>query len=193
MLSCLRNIQTGEDTRLHNVPIYLFGEVKHVDLLCPIFFVSADTPAAEKLSAHYSNFACIIQWPTTACDVTVEELDNQNHACNFVEWDALNDIAMNGTEQEQQSASQHQCQNAFSDIIIGHPTYQFFGALPMDLMHSVQKALIGCCMEILFKCMTEMKKNKLDLLAKNFMQLIIKLHAITSLELISAMALPSCL
>ena len=100
MLSGLRNIQTGEDTRLHNVSIYLFTEVKHVDLFCPILFVSADTPAADKLSTHYSNFADIIQWPTTACDVTVEELENPNHVCNFVKWDALNDIAMNGTEQE---------------------------------------------------------------------------------------------
>jgi hypothetical protein len=129
-------------------------------------FVAADTPAADKLCAHYSNFAGMIQRPTAACDITCEALDNPHHSCNFVEWEYMNDIAMNGTEQKQQSVSQHQCQNAFSNILVGHPTYKIFGAVPTDPMHSVHKSLMGHSMEILFKCMTEAEKNKVDLLAK---------------------------
>ena len=79
MLKGLRNVQMGQDPRLRDVEIYLFGEVIRVDVICPILFISADTPAADKLCGHFSNFAGIIRRPTTACDINVEALDDPYH------------------------------------------------------------------------------------------------------------------
>jgi hypothetical protein len=53
MLDSLKKVQTGEDFRLKNVEIYLFGKVVTVDVLCPILFISCDTPAADKLCGHF--------------------------------------------------------------------------------------------------------------------------------------------
>jgi hypothetical protein len=45
MLKSLQHVQTGADSRLQNVEIYLFGKCVQVDLLCPILLIAADTPA----------------------------------------------------------------------------------------------------------------------------------------------------
>jgi hypothetical protein len=131
-------------------------------------FISADTPAADKLCAHYSNFSGNIQRPTAACDIPFASLDNPSHKCNLVKWEDLNDVMLNGSDQDRCSVSQHKCCNAFASLQIGPPMHKIFGALPTDPMHSVRKSLIGHSMEILFKCMTDSEKNKLDLLAKRF-------------------------
>ena len=40
MLKSLQCVQSGEDMRLQNIEIYLFGKVVQVELLCPIFLFS---------------------------------------------------------------------------------------------------------------------------------------------------------
>ena len=44
MLQSLQRVQTGADSRLQNVGIYLFGKCVQVDLLCPILLIAVDTP-----------------------------------------------------------------------------------------------------------------------------------------------------
>jgi len=168
MLDGLRKVQTGEDPRLHNVPICLFGEVKFVDVVCPIMFISADTPAADKLCGHYSNFAGVIERPTHACDVPVDDLDNPRHACNFVEWEHMNQISSSGTKSERKAVSQHKCTNAFADINIGDPNHKIFGSIPTDPMHSVRKSLIARSLDLVVQCMTDSEKNRLDMQARRF-------------------------
>jgi hypothetical protein len=56
MLETLRLAQSPKTSTLKNVEIYLFGKVVTVDILCPILFISADTPAADKLCGHYSSY-----------------------------------------------------------------------------------------------------------------------------------------
>jgi hypothetical protein len=55
MLQRLQQVQTGVYSRLQNVEIYCFGKCLRLDVLCPILFLSADTPAADKLCAHFSS------------------------------------------------------------------------------------------------------------------------------------------
>ena len=168
MLKGLRNVQMGQDPRLRDVEIFLFGEVKRVEVICPILFISADTPAADKLCGHFSNFAGIIRRPTTACDINAQAMDNPYHNCNFVKWDAMNAVARNGTKEERKVLSQHKLDNAFSDILLGNPMYKIYGALPTDPMHSVRKGLIQRTAEQINECMTEKQQNDLDLMAKTF-------------------------
>jgi hypothetical protein len=54
MLKSLQHVQSGADSRLQNVEIYLFGKCVQVDLLCPILLIAVDTPAAD-------NYVHIIQ------------------------------------------------------------------------------------------------------------------------------------
>ena len=56
MLKSLQRVQTGADSRLQNVEIYLFDKCVQVDLLCPILLIGVDTPAADKLCGHYSSY-----------------------------------------------------------------------------------------------------------------------------------------
>ena len=141
------------------MPIYLFGEVKYVNVICPIMFINADIPAANKLCGHYSNYAGVIQRPSHACNISVEAMDDPYHNCNFVKWDDMNIIATEGTREQQKCASQHPCKNAFSDIIIGDPNYKIYGALGTDPLHSIRKCLIGCSLELVVSCMTKTQKN----------------------------------
>jgi hypothetical protein len=168
MLETLRKSQTGEDIRLQNVPICLFGEIKVVDLICPILFIAADTPAADKLCSHFQSYTGKIQRPTVSCDIGNQYMNNPYHPCNFVEWEPLNNIATNGTEAQRKSVSQHLCKNAFSDILIGHPRYKIFGSVPTDPLHSLRKGIIERSQTILFQCMTAKQRNQFDLLAKTF-------------------------
>ena len=44
----------------------------------------------------------------------------------LVTWEAMNDIVVNGTDEDRASIFQHQCIHAFGNIHIGDPKYNIF-------------------------------------------------------------------
>ena len=92
MLKSLQHVQSGEDTRLQNAEIYLFGKVVQVELLCPILFIASDTPAADKLCGHFSNYNKYVQCVTCSCDCPFSQLDNLKYECAPVTLEAMNDL-----------------------------------------------------------------------------------------------------
>jgi hypothetical protein len=143
MLKSLQCVQTGADSRLQNVEIYLFGKCVQVDLLCPILLIAVDTPAADKLCAHYSSYSEGVQHVTCSCNVSFSDLDGPNFSCHPVTWNAMHQIATSGSKEECAAVSQHQCHNAFANIEIGDTVYKVFGAVPTDPMHSVRKGVMA--------------------------------------------------
>jgi hypothetical protein len=168
MLKSLQRVQTGVDSRLQNVEIYLFDKCVQVDLLYPILLIAVDTPAADKLCGHYSSYTEGVQHVTCSCDVSFIDLDDPNFTCHPVTWDAMHLIATSGSKEECAAVSQHQCHNAFANIEIGDPVYKIFGAVPTDPMHSVCKGVMAQAMSLIFECMTASQKYRLDELAQNF-------------------------
>ena len=168
MLKRLQRVQSGEDIRLQNVAIYLFGKVVQVEVLCPILFITSDTPAADKLCGHYANYSKGVQRVTCACDCPFAELDNPKYQCSPVTWEFMNDIIMNGTDDDRTSISQHKCVNAFANILIGDPKYKIFGSVPTDPLHAVDGSVMEKVLQLIFKCMTDSQKNQLDELAQYF-------------------------
>ena len=118
MLKSLQHVQLGEDIRLQNVEIYLFGKVVQVEVLCPILFITSDTPAPNKLCGHYANYSKGVQHVTCACNCPFAELDNPKYQTSPMTWEFMNDIIMNGTDDDHTSISQHKCVNAFGSILI---------------------------------------------------------------------------
>ena len=90
-----------------------------VDLLCPILLIAADTPAADKLCGHYSNYTEGVQHVTCSCDISFSDLDDPNFACRRVTWEAMHAIVTSGSKEECAAMSQHQCRNAFTNMEIG--------------------------------------------------------------------------
>ena len=84
MLQSLQHVQTGADSRLQNVEIYLFDKCVQVDLLCPILLIAVDTPAADKLCGHYSSYTEGVQRVTCSCNVSFTDLDDPNFTCHPV-------------------------------------------------------------------------------------------------------------
>ena len=168
MLKSLQCVQTGADSRLQNVEIYLFDRCVQVDLLCPILLIAVDTPAADKLCGHYSSYTEGVQHVTCSCDVSFIDLDDPNFTCRPVTWDAMHSIATSGSKEECSAVSQHHCHNAFSGIEIGDPVYKIFGSVPTDPMHSVRKGVMARAMSLIFECMTASQKYRLDELAQSF-------------------------
>jgi hypothetical protein len=168
MLRSLQRVQSGDDSRLQNVEIYCFGRCLRVDVLCPILFIAADTPAADKLCAHYSSYSEGVKRLTCSCDVSFSDLDDPNFACHPVTWDVMHRISTTGSKEECAAVSQHQCHNAFANIEIGDPVYKIFGSLPTDTMHSVRKGIMARSMSLIFDCMTASQKYRLDELAQKF-------------------------
>jgi hypothetical protein len=139
-----------------------------VDVLCPILFIAADTPAAALLCGHYSSYGKGVQRVTCSCNVPFAKLDDPKYSCIPVTWDEMHRIATSGTEEECTAVSQHRCHNVFSNIEIGDPLYKIFGSLPTDPMHSVRKGIMARAMSLIFDCMTKDQKYKLDELAQTF-------------------------
>ena len=100
MLKSLQRVQSGEDSRLQNVEIYLFDKCVQVDLLCPILLIAVDTPAADKLCGHYSSYTEGVQRVTCSCDVPFIDLDDMDFTCHSVTWDAMHKIATSGSKEE---------------------------------------------------------------------------------------------
>jgi hypothetical protein len=164
----LQRVQTGVDARLQNVEIYCFERCLRVDVLCPILFIAADTPAADKLCAHYSSYSEGVKRLTCSCDVSFSDLDDPNFACHPVTWDVMHMISTTGSKEQCAAVSQHQCHNAFANIEIGDPVYKIFGALPTDPMHSVRKGIMARSMSLIFDCMKASQKYRFDQLAQKF-------------------------
>jgi hypothetical protein len=168
MLQGLQQVQTGVDSRLQNVEIYCFGRCLRVDVLCPILFIAADTPAADKLCGHFSSYSKGVKRVTCSCNVPFGNMDDPNVSCTPVTWNDMHRIATSGTEQECTAVSQHHCHNVFANIDIGDPLYKIFGSLPTDPMHSVRKGIMARAMSLIFDCMSPTQKFKLDQLAQTF-------------------------
>jgi hypothetical protein len=168
MLQGLQHVQSGVDSRLQNVEIYCFGKCLRVDVLCPILFISADTPAADKLCGHYSSYGKGVKRVTCSCNVPFGLVDDPTFPCIPVTWKHMHEISSSGTEQERTAVSQHRCDNVFANIEIGDPIYKIFGSLPTDPMHSVRKGIMSRAMGLIFDCMTPSQKHNLDALAQTF-------------------------
>ena len=168
MLQGLQRCQTGVDSRLQNVEIYLFGRCLRVDILCPILLIAADTPAADKLCGHYSSYGKGVKRVTCSCNVPFDKMDDPTFSCVPVNWNDMHRIATLGTQQECTAVSQHRCHNVFANIEIGDPLYKIFGSLPTDPMHSVRKGIMARAMSLIFDCMMPAQKYKLDQLAQTF-------------------------
>ena len=168
MLESLKKVQTGEDSRLKNVEIYLFGKVVKVDLLCPILFISCDTPAADKLCGHYSSYGEGVQRVTCSCNVPFDSLDDPYYPCQPVTWSDMKHIITNGTDEELSAVSQHRLDLAFSDLVIGDPVYNIFGSLPTDTMHALRIRTMGTALQLIVNCLTPKQKHTLDELAQSF-------------------------
>ena len=117
--------------------IYLFGKVVKVNVLCPILFISCDTPAADKLCGHYSSYGDKVHHVTCSCNVPFDNLDDPYYHCQPVTWSEMKHLITNGTDEELTAVSQHRLDIAFSDLVIGDPVYNIFGSLPMDTMHAL--------------------------------------------------------
>ena len=65
-----------------NIEIYLFDICVQVNLLCPIWLIAVDTPAANKLCGHYSSYTKGVQHVTCSCNVSFTDLDDPNVACH---------------------------------------------------------------------------------------------------------------
>ena len=117
--------------------IYLFGKIVKVELLCPILFISCDTPAAVKLCGHYSSYGEGVHQVTCSCNVSFDNLDDPYFPCQPVTWADMNHIVTNGMDQELSAVSQHRCDIAFTDLTIGDPVHKIYGALPTDTMHAL--------------------------------------------------------
>jgi hypothetical protein len=66
LLKSLQRVQTGADSRLQNVEIYLFGKCVKVDVLCPILLtIAVDTPP----SAAVWPFFKLLQHGCSTCDM----------------------------------------------------------------------------------------------------------------------------
>ncbi|MCK7501241.1 MAG: hypothetical protein MZW92_72360 [Comamonadaceae bacterium] len=168
MLQGLQRVQTGVDSRLQNVEIYCFGKCLRVDVLCPILFIAADTPAADKLCGHFSSYGKGVKRVTCSCNVPFDKMDDPDFCCSPVTWNDMHTIATSGTEQECTLVSQHHCHNVFANIEIGDPVYKIFGSLPTDPMHSVRKGIMSRAMSLIFDCMSPAQKYQLDQLAQTF-------------------------
>jgi hypothetical protein len=164
----LQNVQTGVDSRLQDVEIYCFGQCLRVDVLCPILFIAADTPAADKLCGHFSSYNTGVKHMTCSCNVPSSKLDDPNFSCIPVTWNEMHRISTSGTEEECIAVSQHHCHNVFANIEIGDPLYKIFGSLPTDPMHSVRKGVMARAMSLIFDCMTKPQKCELDKLVQIF-------------------------
>ena len=86
--------------------IYLFDKIMKVDLLCPILFISCDTPAADKLCGHYSSYGEGVHCVTCSCNVPFDNLDDPYFPCKPVTWSDMNHIITNGTDKDLTAVSQ---------------------------------------------------------------------------------------
>jgi hypothetical protein len=168
MLQGLQRLQTGVDSRLQNVEIYCFGKCLRGDVLCPILFTAADTPAADKLCGHFSSYGKGVKHVTCSCNVPFDKMDDPDFCRSPVTWNDMHTIATSRTDQERTLVSQHHCHNVFANIEIGDPVNKIFGSLPTDAMHSVRKGIMSQAMSLIFDCMSPAQKHKLDQLTQTF-------------------------
>ena len=140
-------------------------------MLCPILFISCDTPAADKLCGHYSSYGQGVHHVMCSCNVPFDNLDDPYFPCQPVTWADMNHIITNGTDKNLTAVSQHWCDIAFCDLAIGDPVYNISGSLPTDTMHALRICTMGNALQLIVDCLTPKEKHSLDQLAQSFHKL----------------------
>jgi hypothetical protein len=82
----LQQVQTGVDSRLKMLKYIVLENVS-------ILFIAADTPAADKLCAHFSSYGKGVKHVTCSCNVPFDKMDDPDFCCSPITWNAMHTIA----------------------------------------------------------------------------------------------------
>ena len=164
----LSSLETCKE-KLQNIPIpFKDNTIQHFDIVCPLLYVIADTEGADKICGRYGSHNLAIQRHCRMCDVNSDNLDNENHECNYLYFDDMNHIAINGTEEERKQYSQHQVLNAFQKIDFGGQKYGLLSCTPPDILHVIRKGIVEWSVKAVLENLTDTTKANIDALAINF-------------------------
>ena len=122
----------------------------------------------DKLVARVAGYNETLKRICISCDTTFDQLDNPYHECNPVTWEAMNNVALHGTDAERTAVAQYRCVNAFTNIEVGDPETKIYGACGMDLMHSLREGIEKRTTTLVIDCLGTSGMSKLDDLARWF-------------------------
>ena len=150
LLQRIKSEQNGTTKLLQNVTIFLNNQQVIVDIICPILFIIADTPAADTMCGRFNSYQLQIGRLHRACNVSPHDADKPNHQCARLTKEQLMHSSCQAAKQARQPLSMHYHPNhAYQHLEIGCDVYGVFGATPMDTMHGIRHRLIRQCLSLL--------------------------------------------
>ena len=149
------------DEKLKNVAIpFDNNEVQYYDITCPVMFVMSDTEGADRICGRYGSHRLKIKRHCRMCDVNSDNLDDEKCKFNYLSFDEMHHIAINGTEEQRVKYYQHKVANAFWDINLGKQKYGLLGCTPPDILHVVRKGIVEwSARAVIENLSTNTKKN----------------------------------
>ena len=162
-----------------------------VDIVTCILFVIQDMQEGDMLCGRFGPHTPQIQRHCRACTVNYKELDNPDAVCEFMLATDMARIANNIDGNVRQIWSQHFLNNVFDYVPLADPVRGVFGATSVETMHALQKGIIEMVTFSILDNVPASKKAKLDTLPVRFHRTHRQTCRKHSLQLISAMVLPT--
>jgi hypothetical protein len=139
LLQRIKSEQNGTTKLLQNITIFMNNQQVIVDIIYPILFIIADTPAADTMCGWFNSYQLQIGHLHKACNVSPHDADKPNHQCAWLTKEQLMHSSCQEAKQAHQPLSMHYHPNhAFQHLEIGCDVNGVFGATPMDTMHGIR-------------------------------------------------------
>jgi hypothetical protein len=139
-----------------------------VDVVTCILFVIQDMQEGDTLCGRYGPHTPLIQRHCRACNVSYDNLDNQNVKCMYLDADMLNTISASDDPNERKRWSQHCHDSVYQYVPMADPIRGICGSTPVETMHCFCKGMIEIVTFLVLENVPASKKAALDGLAIHF-------------------------
>jgi hypothetical protein len=135
MMRGMVEAQAGEDCRLKKFPLKLCGKWIVVDIVCPLLFVINDCRQGDQLCGRMNKYHSSMNCHHQSCDCLLDDLDNPDVECTFLDVETINNICHNGSDDDLQEITMHKVDNAFNRIQMGQNAHGIFMCAVVEVMH----------------------------------------------------------
>ena len=164
----IRKLQTGADTRLHNLKVTIDGVTKYVNVKVPFLYFMNDAKEGDTLCCRVASHHTSTRCHSRVCDIEYADMLNVHAMCNMKRPAPIEAFVDAEDHDGLKAISQYCIPSCFRAFEFCDPVHGIFGAQPGDMLHMFQLGVMKTAVKCFLDCFTPTQKTILDDMGRRF-------------------------
>ena len=135
--------------------------IHRVRMIPVIILIIGDAKGNHQLAGMYGKF-CDVARVNHSCDCPWLDSDNPNVSCQFMKHSHINQMSVEGNEDELQALSHHNISNAFDTVSLGNHIAGLNAIMPAEILHQLFLGIFNYILEEFFNEFSPMAQSRMD-------------------------------